>query len=116
MKLTDLSYNVQPLLRYERLDPDVRLPERAYENAVGYDLHAFIYTESRRPSVAHIPPHSSRAIRTGLILAPPHGYFLSICSRSGLALHLSPIFVANAPGIVDPDYRGELKIILYNGG
>lgn len=105
-----------PPLRLFRRHPLARPPERAYESAVGYDLYAFLLTSDNNHSRAAIPPRNSRAIPTGLTLIPPKGYFLSICSRSGLALHDPPLFVANAPGIIDPNYTGEIKVILYNGG
>jgi dUTP pyrophosphatase len=104
------------MLRFELLSPHARKPERAYEKAVGYDLYACIVTESGNPSLAHILPWTSRAIPTGLILVAPDNAFLAICSRSGMALHKPPVIVGNAPGIVDPDYRGEIKVILFNGG
>lgn len=47
-------------------------------------------------------------------MRPPPGHCIMICSRSGLATQ--SVFVANAPGIVDPDYIGEIKVILHNGG
>lgn len=104
------------MLQFYRLHPEATAPKRAYDNAAGYDLHAMLLTENNHPSVSYILPHSTKAIPTGLVLLAPKGSFLTVCSRSGLALHNPPIFVANAPGIVDPDYYGELKVILYNGG
>lgn len=62
-----------------------------------------------------IPPNNSRLVRTGLAIQPPDGYAVFICSRSGMAKDRS-IFVTNAPGVIDPDYRGEICVLLYNGG
>jgi dUTP pyrophosphatase len=53
-------------------------------------------------------------IPTGLVLRPPEGYYIQVCSRSGLAQ--KSVFVANAPGIIDPDYTGELFVLLHNSG
>lgn len=104
------------MLQYFKLHPEAVPPARAYERAVGYDLHAHILTAEGTPSVSHIVPHSSKMISTGLVLIPPPRHYLMVCSRSGLAAHDPPIFVANAPGIIDPDYTGEIKVILFNGG
>lgn len=103
-------------LRFQLLNAAALPPQRSYEEAIGYDLHACLLTESGNPSLAHILPWQTRAIPTGLKLLPPVGFYIGIYSRSGMALHLPPVFVANAPGVVDPDYRGEIKVILYNGG
>lgn len=62
-----------------------------------------------------IPARAVRPIPTGLICRSEVGYTLFVCSRSGMAKSQT-LFVANAPGIVDPDYRGEVIILLYNGG
>ncbi len=104
------------MLQYFKLHPEAMIPTRAYEDAAGYDIHAFIMTEAGAPSVRFIPPHASEMIPTNLVLLPPPGHYLTMCSRSGLAAHDPPIFVANAPGIIDPDYVGEIKVILFNGG
>lgn len=94
--------------------PDVKLPIRATEQAVGYDLFAYYKTESGRPNKLLIPPRCTRAVPTGLMVIPPPGYSIFIASRSGMAFERS-VFVTNAPGVVDPDYRGEIMVLLYNG-
>jgi len=104
------------MLYYQRLHPEAHIPDRAYDHAIGYDLYACLITVSGRPNVIDIPPNFTRAVPTKLILATSPGYRLEVCSRSGLSLGDPPIFVANAPGIIDPDYRGEVKVILFNGG
>jgi dUTP pyrophosphatase len=102
-------------LRIQKMDWQATLPTRGTPNSVGLDLHAFLISESGRPNKALIPPKSTRAIGTRLIVEPPEGYAVYVCSRSGLAKNLS-LFVTNAPGVVDPDYRGEIVVLLYNGG
>ncbi len=97
--------------RYE----DAKYPYRASAEAVGYDLFAYCRTETGRPNKLLIPPRTARAIPTGLTIIPPSGYSIFIAPRSGLALRRT-LFVANAPGVIDPDYRGETTVILYNGG
>lgn len=89
------------------------LPRRYSDGAVGYDLHAHLLSETGRPIKQLIPPNSTRNIRTGLLIEPPPGHFVMVCSRSGLAKR--SVFVANGPGIIDPDYRGEVMVLLYNG-
>lgn len=100
-------------VKFKRLDPDAQLPQTWTEGSVGMDLHAFALTEERRPNTILLPPRTTRNIGTGLLIEPPPGYFLMVCSRSGVAK--DSIFVANQPGIIDPDYRGEVRILLYNG-
>lgn len=103
-------------LRFEifRTDARARLPTKAHPTDVGWDIHAFLLTESGRPNKAAVGPALTRAIPTGLIVRPPPGYFVQVCSRSGLAKR--GIFVSNAPGIIDPDYTGELIVLLHNSG
>jgi dUTP pyrophosphatase len=102
-------------IKIKRLHEDAYLPYRATKESVGYDLFAYSKTESGRPNKLLVPPRTTRAIPTGLIIVPPPGYSILIASRSGMAKERS-LFVTNAPGIVDPDYRGEILVLLYNGG
>lgn len=60
-----------------------------------------------------IPPGSSLTVGTGIKLEMPGGFGAMVCSRSGLAAK-NGIQVLNAPGIIDNDYRGEIKVILHN--
>lgn len=102
-------------LLIKRKHPDAKLPYRGTENSVGLDLYACLIADSGRPNTMLIPPKTTRGVPTGLIVAPPEGYALFVCSRSGLAKEHS-LFVTNAPGVIDPDYRGEVMVLLYNGG
>lgn len=95
-------------------DPRVKLPSRGTEGSVGFDVHAFLLTESGRPNKKGIGRTETAMIPTGLVLRPPEGFFIQVCSRSGLAL--KSVFVANSPGVIDPDYSGELFILLHNSG
>ena len=98
-----------------KLEPEAILPIRAYEESAGWDLSVFYLSkDERRPLTMTISPQTTRVVRTGLALRPPPGHCILICSRSGLALN--SVFVANAPGVIDPNYTGEIKIALYNGG
>ena len=107
------SPNKRTLLIH-RKHPDAKLPFRGTENSIGLDLYAYLVSETGRPITTLVPPRTTRAIPTGLIVTPPEGYALFVCSRSGLAKSNS-VFVTNAPGVIDPDYRGELQVLLYNG-
>jgi dUTP pyrophosphatase len=84
------------------------------EYAVGLDVFAFLLTESGRPTSRAIHQKGVTEVRTGIAVRPSEGHFVQVCSRSGLAKQ--GVMVANAPGIIDCDYSGELIILLYNGG
>jgi len=102
------------LLEVLRLSPKANLPIRAYGESAAWDLHAHLLNDAGRPFTVTLAPHSTRVVGTGLALRAPSGCLILICSRSGLATR--SIFVANAPGVVDPDYTGEIRVALYNGG
>lgn len=83
------------------------VPEYATESAAGMDLKANESLELR--------PMERRAVATGVRIAIPNGYEGQVRPRSGLALKHG-ISVPNAPGTIDADYRGEVKVILINLG
>ncbi len=85
------------------------LPAYATAGAAGCDLLAAV-TES-----VVVQPGKRALVPTGLSVAVPPGHELQIRPRSGLALQHG-IMVANSPGTIDEDYRGELKVILLNAG
>ena len=87
---------------------------RGSQQSCGLDLYAFLLTDEGRPNNIMLPPNMTRPVRTGIGVDCPRGYFGVICSRSGIARSNS-IFVANSPGVIDPDYQGELSVLLYNG-
>ena len=93
----------------KKLDPNVKLPSYKTEGSSGMDLMAHIN------ETITIPPKKSKLIPTGLSVAIPNDCEIQIRPRSGLAAK-SNISVLNTPGTIDSDYRGELKIILYNHG
>jgi len=88
---------------------DLPLPAYATTGAAGVDLLAAVTA----PVV--LAPGARALIPTGLLIAVPAGHELQIRPRSGLALRHG-IMVANSPGTVDEDYRGELQVILLNAG
>lgn len=102
------------IVKIQRLHPEAKIPKRWSNGAVGYDLHAFLLSESNRPIRAAVAPRSTSNIPTGLSVECPDGFFLFVCPRSGLAKH--SLTVTNSPGLIDPDYRGEIRVLMYNGG
>ena len=100
-------------VRIVRLAHAEGLPLPAYETAAaaGMDLRAAVPAET--PFV--LAPGDRAAIPTGLAIALPDGFEAQIRPRSGLALK-SGIAPLNAPGTIDADYRGEIKVILMNHG
>lgn len=101
-------------VKFKRLHADALLPKQGTEESVGYDLHAYILTEDGRPSKKVIPPHWTWNIPTGIAMEPAKGYFAAVNSRNGIAKE--SLSVCNSPGVIDPDYRGEIMVLLHNGG
>ena len=93
----------------KKLSSDVKLPSYKTSGASGMDLMA--YTKSP----ITIKPKTSELISTGLSVAFSEEYEIQIRPRSGLAAK-NNISVLNTPGTIDSDYRGELKVIIYNHG
>ena len=93
----------------KKLDPTVKLPVYKTNGASGMDLMAFIKEPVR------VKPKTSNLIPTGLSVAFSEDYEIQIRPRSGLAAK-NNISVLNTPGTVDSDYRGEIKVIIYNHG
>ncbi len=90
-----------------KLNEKAKLPERGSDFAAGYDLFANISED------IIIAPHETKMIGTGLAMEIPEGYFGGVFARSGLSSKegLRP---ANCTGVVDADYRGEIKVALHN--
>lgn len=88
-----------------RLDPGVPLPAVAHGDDAGYDLHA-------REDVV-LEPGGRAAVPTGIAVAIPPGYAGFVQPRSGLALRHG-ITCLNTPGLVDPGYRDEIRVVLVN--
>ncbi len=97
-------------VRFLRLEgnPDVPLPSRATAQAAGYDVRS-------AETDLDLHPGEIRAVSTGLIMELPPGMECQVRPRSGLAARYG-ITLPNSPGTIDPDYRGELKVLLQNGG
>ena len=93
----------------KKLDATVQLPEYKSSGASGMDLTAF----TEKP--IKVKPKTSSLVPTGLSVAFHENYEIQIRPRSGLAAK-SNITVLNTPGTIDSDYRGEIKVIIYNHG
>jgi len=93
----------------KKLDPAVEIPNYKTTGASGMDLMAFIKEPIK------LAPKSSCLVPTGLSIAFSEDYEIQIRPRSGLAAK-NNISVLNTPGTIDSDYRGEIKIILFNHG
>lgn len=86
------------------LDPGAQPPRQATPGAAAHDLHAL--------TDATILPGRVAKIHTGVHIAIPDGHYGYVLSRSGMAS--GGVWVANAPGLIDSDYRGEVCVLLYN--
>ena len=93
----------------KKLDSNVKLPVYKTSGASGMDLMAFI-----KESI-NIKSKTSALIPTGISVAFSKDYEIQIRPRSGLAVK-NNISVLNTPGTIDSDYRGEIKVIIYNHG
>ena len=93
----------------KKLNSRVQIPNYKTDGSSGMDLMAFI-----KNSII-IKPQESALIPTGISIAIPENTEVQVRPRSGLAAK-SSISVLNTPGTIDSDYRGEIKIILFNHG
>ena len=95
-----------PTVKFKKLYAGAKVPEKKTFGAAAYDIYY------PRPESVTFTPKSHKLISTGLAMEIPEGWKGEIYSRSGLASR--GIFVINQPGKIDSDYRGEIKILLYN--
>ena len=97
-------------VRFRRLpgNPDLPLPSRATAGSAGFDVC------SAEPDFV-LRPGERRLVHTGLEMELPHDVECQVRPRSGLALRHG-IMLPNSPATIDPDYRGELRVIVWNSG
>lgn len=97
-------------VRFRRLEsnPDLPLPRRATSQAAGYDVRS-------AEEDFELVPGAIRAVGTGLVMELPPGMECQVRPRSGLAARHG-VTLPNSPGTIDPDYRGELKVLMQNLG
>ena len=91
-------------VKYTKISSNAQLPSKGTEGAAAYDLYA---TEDAFIPVGEIVP-----VGTGISMEIPKGWKGEIYSRSGLSY--KGVIVANSPGKIDSDYRGEIKVLLHN--
>jgi dUTP pyrophosphatase len=89
---------------FRKLDLNAVTPEYKTEGSAGADISSI--------EEVMLEPGDTRAIHTGIVVAVPRGGEMQVRTRSGLAL--KGIVVANSPGTIDWDYRGEVMVILHN--
>jgi dUTP pyrophosphatase len=92
-------------VRFQRLAPNAREPERAHDHDAGYDLRA--------AEEARLGPGERISVGTGIAVAIPEGFAGLVLPRSGLASRHG-ITLPNAPGLIDAGYRGEVRVLLLN--
>lgn len=92
-------------LSFKRLDPKATLPTRGSSQAAGLDIFSI--------EEVVIEPKQRSLVRTGLAVAIPEGYYGRIAPRSGLATQKGLDVLA---GVIDSDYRGEVRCLLFNTG
>ena len=96
-----------PLLEVQLLHPEARPPARTRPGDAGYDL--------RCVEAFSLAPGERRVVPTGVAIALPDGVAGLVVPRSGLAARHG-LSVVNGPGLIDPTYRGELRVVLVNLG
>ena len=96
---------MESLLKIKKLTTEAALPTRGSSSAAGLDLHSI--------EPVRLLPRQRALVRTGLAVAVPEGYYGRIAPRSGLATKNGIDVLA---GVIDADYRGEIKCLLYNTG
>ena len=102
------------VLRLETHDPRLALPSHETDGSAGMDLRACLALDDREKGLI-LPPLGRVLVPTGLALALPPNHEGQVRPRSGLAVRHG-ITVLNAPGTIDSDYRGEVKVPLINLG
>lgn len=111
---TSLNLNVK------KLTDTAQLPKKAHPTDACFDIYADLmsdptygHSDNEEASICYIRPHETKMIRTGLACEIPHGYWMAIFARSGLASKqgLRP---AQGVPVIDEPYRGEIMIPLHN--
>jgi len=92
-------------VKVKKLDPRAVVPTYGTEGAAGFDFYAIEDVE--------LLPGERKLIKTGIAMAIPEGYEVQVRPRSGMSLKTS-FSVANSPGTIDSDYRGECNVIGFN--
>ena len=97
----------EAVIKAKKLHPDAKIPKKATDGSAGFDLHSV--------ETVIVAPGEHRSVSTGLAFEIPEGYAMLIYARSGYAKKYG-ITLSNAVGVIDSDYRGEVKILIHNTG
>jgi len=98
-----------PSITVKRVHPDAILPSKAHETDVGYDL-TLVSLSNIVLVNGRYPDPQAVMYDTGIAVIPENGYYVEVVPRSSLAK--TGYMMANSVGIIDPDYRGTIKIVL----
>lgn len=90
-----------------KLNEEAKIPDQTFEHDTGFDIYSIEDTE--------IPSNEWRLVKTGIAIAVDPKIRIEIRSRSGIAMKHG-VIVFNAPGTIDPSYRGEVRVMLFNHG
>jgi dUTP pyrophosphatase len=105
----NISHSQVSIKRISKEFEDIPLPDYSTEGSAGADIRAALFEQ------LIIQPSDVKMVPTNLMMEIPRGYELQVRPRSGLAAKHG-IGVLNSPGTIDSDYRGEVKVILFNFG
>jgi dUTP pyrophosphatase len=105
----NISHSQVSIKRISKEFEDIPLPDYSTEGSAGADIRAALFEQ------LIIQPGAVKMVPTNLMMEIPRGYELQVRPRSGLAAKHG-IGVLNSPGTIDSDYRGEVKVILFNFG
>jgi dUTP pyrophosphatase len=103
-------FDISPVatkVKIKRVHPDAVIPKYATPGSAGFDMVAV--------EDVTLEPGEAKLVRTGLAFEIPEGYEMQVRPRSGISLK-TPLRIANSPGTVDADFRGEVRIIAWNTG
>lgn len=92
-------------VKFNRLVPHAKMPTKATRGSGAYDIYS--------TDELLLAPEGRYAFGTGLAMEIPEGFVALVCPRSGLAVK-NGVTILNAPGVIDADYRGEVKAIVIN--
>lgn len=102
-------------LKFKKLHGSAQTPRHATPGAACFDLHAVLEDDVHLNHGLTVHPGTSEVIRTGLAFEVPAGFVMLVYSRSGHGFK-NGVRLSNSVGVIDSDYRGELKVALQNDG
>ena len=98
-----IRFRHKKILKIQKLPSNAMLPTKATKKSIGYDIYA--------NNNILVPANNNQLIDTGLAMTPPQGSCIRIAPRSGLAFKKK---IQIDAGVIDPDYTGEIKVLLSN--